>query len=152
MTWAKYYQLLTIQVQWWLEWRIISYYQYDKDNLSEELSVIDSKTTIMTYIIIFSINNCWLIWSIIYVVILLINAWWPMWLLVYLAYNLWGHCPMWPITYVIASLCSLWSIGSLAYAAYNLYNCWPMWLMTYGFVSLCGLWPMGSLACVTYDI
>ena len=37
-TWVKGCQLLTIQIQWQPEWRIISYQQYDKDNLNERLS------------------------------------------------------------------------------------------------------------------
>ena len=59
-TWGEGYQLSTIWVQWWPEWRVISYQRYDKDDLSEELLLINNTSAKMADVVD---NLC---------------GWWPM--------------------------------------------------------------------------
>ena len=75
--------------------------------------------------------------------------------------DLCGRLPVWPMTYVVAGLCSLWPVTyvvndlcgqepmwSMTYVVNDLCGQWPMWSMTYMVNDLCGQWPVLSMTCL----
>ena len=108
--------------QWYdrLEWKVINYQQYGKDNLSEGLLIINNMINLSEGLSV--INNTTNLSEGLPVID---NTIWsqPKWRVVF-KINVLKNC-------VIASLCGLWSMGLLACVALDLCGCWPVWPMTY---------------------